>query len=147
MQPQGQKSVSHLMHQGADFCLTGLAPAAPSGPADVFCNRTRLLQLNPAVAGRFVSAVINIYNQATVVPEDPAKTPHTESDGETEHLARPTSSVPDTELILNHIIPAETAIKRAIGDLDMRPLGLDTVDLNNFLERMFNNLNQVPIFS
>merc|ERR1712002_1288582 len=39
------------------------------------------------------------------------------------------------------------AIKRAIGDLDMRSLGLDSVGLNNFLERMFNNLNQVPIFS
>ena len=39
------------------------------------------------------------------------------------------------------------AIKRSIGDLDMRPLGLDAVGLNNFLERMFNNLNQVPIFS
>ena len=48
---------------------------------------------------------------------------------------------------LNHTIPAETAIKKAIGDLDMRPLGLDTVDLNNFRERMFNNLNQFPIFS
>ena len=40
---------------------------------------------------------------------------------------------------LDHIIPAETAIKRAIGDLDMWPLGLDAVDLNNLLERMFNN--------
>merc|ERR1712030_20820 len=69
---------------------------------------------NPIVAGRFVSKVINIHNQAATVPEAPAKTPHTESDDETEHLARPTSSVPDTDLILNHIIPAVTVIKQPI---------------------------------
>ena len=69
---------------------------------------------NPVVVGRFVSKVINIHNQAATIPEAPAKIPHTDSDDEEEHPARPTSSIPDTDLTLNHIIPAETVIKQPI---------------------------------
>ena len=69
---------------------------------------------NPIVAGRFVSKVINIHNQAATIPEAPAKTPQTKSDDETEHPAHPTSSIPDTDLTLNHIIPAKTVIKQPI---------------------------------
>ena len=76
--------------------------------------RAQMIPENPVVAGKFVSKVINLHNQAATVPEAPAKTSHTELDGEIEQLAHQTDSVPDTELTLNHIIPAEVVIKQPI---------------------------------
>ena len=55
---------------------------------------------NPVVAGRFVSKVIDIHNQAAAIPEAPARTPQTKSGNGTDHPAPPTSSIPDTDLIL-----------------------------------------------
>ena len=69
---------------------------------------------NPVVAGRFVSKVIDIHNQAAAIPEAPVMAPQTESSDGTDHPAPPTSSIPDTDLILNHIIPAETITKQTI---------------------------------
>ena len=76
--------------------------------------RAQMIPENPVVAGKFVSKVINLHNQAATVPEAPAKISHAKPNGETEQLAHQTDSVPDTELTLNHIIPAEVVIKQPI---------------------------------
>ena len=39
------------------------------------------------------------------------------------------------------------AIKAAIGSLDLRKTGLDVVNFQNFLERLFNQINMVPLYS
>ena len=64
--------------------------------------RAQTIPENPIVAGRFVSKVINLHIQAATAPEAPAKTPHNESDDETEHLANPTNSAPYTSLMPHH---------------------------------------------